>query len=160
MIGVEVIGLSAVIRGLENYVKDIDRAIDRWGYRVGTKIVPTAQKYCPKSPTRSESGAKARKGARKARATSRSTPGALQNSITYKQGKDYVDILVPVNSAGGGYAVKIHDEKGHSWHNRGKGTQAKGAQADDKFIKRAVDFHDKNGDIKQILRDEIRKARR
>ena len=55
------------------------------------------------------------------------------------RGPDHVDILVPSNSAAGDYAKKMHDEKGRTWKNRGVGTVAKGPQADEKYIERAIE---------------------
>jgi len=66
-------------------------------------------------------------------------PGGLGRSIQLETGDDYAEVFVPVNSEAADYAVKMHDEKGVTWKNRGPGTQAKGPQADDKFIERARD---------------------
>ena len=51
---------------------------------------------------------------------------------------DHVSIMVPSNSPAGKYAGYIHDEKGSKWFKRGVGTIAKGPQADEKFIPRAI----------------------
>lgn len=59
-------------------------------------------------------------------------------TTAFSQGPSYVDIMVPANSAASGYASKIHDQKGRSWQQRGPGTVAKGPQADEKFIARAI----------------------
>ena len=48
-------------------------------------------------------------------------------------------VAIYTDQSSSGYAKRIHDEKGASWHNRGPGTRAKGSDADDKFIKRAID---------------------
>lgn len=66
-------------------------------------------------------------------------PGGLSRSIQLEYADDHVDVFVPSNSEGADYAEKIHDEKGITWKHRGPGTQAKGPQADDKFIGRALD---------------------
>lgn len=42
------------------------------------------------------------------------------------------------HSEAGAYARRIHDDKGKTWFNRGIGTIAKGPQADEKFIERAI----------------------
>ena len=47
-------------------------------------------------------------------------------------------VFVASNSQAGRYARRIHDEKGVTWRNRGPGTIAKGARADEKFIERAI----------------------
>ena len=69
----------------------------------------------------------------------RLNPGGLGRSIMMEYGDDHVEVFVPSNSEGAGYAEKIHNEKGKTWKERGPGTQAKGPQADDKFIERARD---------------------
>jgi len=48
-------------------------------------------------------------------------------------------VEIYTDQSSSGYAKKIHDEKGSTWHNLGPGTLAKGIDADDKFIKRAID---------------------
>lgn len=66
-------------------------------------------------------------------------PGGLMRSIMLETGDDYAEVFVASNAEGAAYTVKIHDEKGVTWKHRGPGTQAKGPQADDKFIERAYD---------------------
>lgn len=80
-------------------------------------------------------------------------PGGLMRSIMLETGDDYAEVFVASNSEGAAYAVKIHDEKGVTWKHRGPGTQAKGPQADDKFIERAWDvWREKLEDrIKQLF---------
>ena len=75
--------------------------------------------------------------------TLRLNPGGLEHSIMMEYGDDHVDVFIASNAEAAGYAEKMHDEKGSTWKERGPGTQAKGPQADDKFIKRAFDnWHD------------------
>lgn len=80
---------------------------------------------------------------RKPNAHSRPAPGGIERSIKAKlTGKGAnIDgvIYIASNAPAGKYAAKIHDEKGKTWRNRGIGTIRKGPQADDQFIKRAVD---------------------
>ena len=64
-------------------------------------------------------------------------PGGLERSIQLETGDDFATVFVPSNSEAADYAVRMHDEKGLTWKHRGPGTQAKGPQADDKFIERA-----------------------
>lgn len=64
-------------------------------------------------------------------------PGGLERSIKFQSGADSVEVYVASNAEAGEYAHIIHDMKGQKWHERGPGTQAKGEQADDKFIERA-----------------------
>ncbi len=69
---------------------------------------------------------------------SHDTPGALTNSIQAEFDPEHMAVFVPSNSEAGEYAEIIHDEKGVKWKERGPGTQAKGEQADEKFIERAM----------------------
>ena len=84
-------------------------------------------------------------------------PGGLQNSITMRNTPEQAEIFVPENSPAGKYAVRIHDMKNQpgGWHNRGPGTIAKGAQADEKFIERAI--NDNMPEIDRIVNDQIDK---
>lgn len=65
-------------------------------------------------------------------------------------------IFVATNSEAGKYAFRIHEQKGTAWKNRGPGTIAKGSQADDKFIVRAI--NDTRPQQIAILQDELKKA--
>ena len=85
----------------------------------------------------------------------RPMPGGLMRSITFRNTDTMVECFVPTNSVAGSYAFKIHEEKGSSWKDRGPGTQAKGPQADDKFITRAA--ADKESDFTAIITSEIDK---
>lgn len=90
------------------------------------------------------------------RGTRRPLPGMLQASINFTSGGDYAEVFVPSNSPAGSYAKKIHDEKGFSWFERGPGTQAKGPQADAKFIERAI--ADNQNAFRLQLEGEVRRA--
>lgn len=90
------------------------------------------------------------------RNATRPTPGGLMRSITFRSDDRVAEIFVPANSPAGSYAFKIHDEKGSAWKERGPGTQAKGAQADDKFILRAINDNARN--FTAMVEDEINKA--
>lgn len=97
-----------------------------------------------KATTRAFNAAqKAGKKRRKAGSHSRPAPGGLENSIQWRLvgrgARQDAEIYVAANAPAGKYAKRIHDEKGKSWRNRGPGTVAKGARADDKFIERAVE---------------------
>jgi hypothetical protein len=89
-------------------------------------------------------------------ATTRPTPGGLMRSIAFTSSDSQMEIFVPSNSPAGTYAKKIHDEKGSTWKERGPGTQAKGPQADEKFIERAV--KDNEANILAIITDQVNKA--
>jgi hypothetical protein len=89
------------------------------------------------------------------RSTTRQHPGGLMRSIQFRATPQLAEIFVPANSEAGKYAKKIHDEKGITWRDRGPGTQAKGAQADDQYIVRAI--RDKSPDIVRICEHEFGK---
>lgn len=86
---------------------------------------------------------KAGKLRRKPNSHSRAAPGGLERSIRWQvKGSGLFqdgEIFVAANAEAGKYAKRIHDDKGKSWHKRGAGTRAKGTQADDKYIERAIE---------------------
>jgi hypothetical protein len=96
---------------------------------------------------------KRRPGARKANATSRPNPGGLTRSIDYRVTEDDAEVFVSANSEAAKYAKKIHDEKGATWFNRGPGTVAKGPQADELFILRAVQSNRQT--VLDLIRGEL-----
>lgn len=102
-----------------------------------------------------------RKTTRKTTAVSRTIPGGLMRSITTKADSEEAIIFVPQNSEAGKYASKIHDLKNKpgGWKNRGPGTVAKGPEADEKFISRAIDKHNENGDYSKIIWLAMNKAK-
>jgi len=67
--------------------------------------------------------------------------GYLERAIDFKTGRDFVDIFVPMNSAAGKYAKRMHDSK----YNLGEKSKAKGASTGRLYIKRAID--DNRGNI-------------
>jgi len=89
-------------------------------------------------------------------AKKRPMSGGLMRSITMRSTDALVEVFVSANSPAGQYAFKIHEEKGVTWKDRGPGTQAKGPQADDKFITRAAT--DKRNEFRLIVESEIAKA--
>lgn len=90
------------------------------------------------------------------RSTTRPSPGGLMRSITFQASAKRVEIFVPANSPAGEYAFRIHEEFGVTWFHRGPGTQAKGPQAREKFIERAIT--DSGTAIVGIVRDEVSKS--
>lgn len=135
--------------------------------RVGARVLDRAKRYAPKSPTDQERRSVSRatkaqwsaaKKRRSATATSRTKPGALQNSIQLRATHLLAEIFVPTNSPAGAYAWKMHEEKGKTWHNRGIGTVKKGEKADEKFIERAI--NDSEQELVAIIQDETEKIRR
>jgi len=146
--------------------KETRAMMQRIHTRVGSRVLDRAKRYAPKSPTDAEKrsvsrASKAQMAAAKKRrtstATSRTKPGALQNSIQMRATSMLAEVFVPTNSPAGAYAWKIHEEKGVSWEKRGIGTVKKGAQADDKFIERAID--DSEMEMVAIIQDESSKIR-
>ena len=117
----------------------------------------------PRSPSQMQKDA-ARKTKRntskqkKPRTTSRAKPSGLERSImqAVDASKCEGSIFVASNSEAGKYAKMIHDKKGIDWHNRGKGTIAKGARADEKFIERAV--NDDAPQVSTVLDSELKKV--
>jgi hypothetical protein len=108
--------------------------------RIGLHAMREAKANAPRSPTARQISATL---VRKRRTKRKPTPGGLEKSITYSvefgsTQQMEAHIFVPRNSAAGAYARVIHDMKGVRWHNRGIGTRAKGARADEKFVARAV----------------------
>jgi hypothetical protein len=84
------------------------------------------------------------------------TPGQLTASITGESNDTSARIFVPANSTAGKYANYIHNRKGEDWFNRGVGTEAKGDQADEKFILRAIE--DNKPTLRAIIEQEVGRA--
>jgi len=76
--------------------------------------------------------------------------GTLEHSITYKTGRNYVDILVPATSAAGAYASIRH----YAHYKLGVKSIAKGGNVGRLYIKRAID--DNIGAITDIVRTVFR----
>ena len=139
--------------------REFNAGVDRACREIGKLVKRTATKYAPKSPTaqvKNRIRKTRRKTRKKATATSGRTPGGLERSVTFDAQGNHVDIFVPSNSEAGQYAAIIHDGKGTAWRRRGPGTVAKGAQADAKFIARAIT--DNEAAIERIIDHETGKA--
>jgi len=61
--------------------------------------------------------------------------GDLERSITFKTGRNYVDIMVPMNSPAGRYARIMHDGE----YKLGEKSIKKGGMVGRLYIKRAID---------------------
>ena len=72
--------------------------------------------------------------------------GDLERSISFKTGRNYVDVMVPANSAAGRYAKIMHDGE----YNLGKKSELKGGGVGRLYIKRAI-----NDNVQQI-REQFR----
>lgn len=151
---VEVRGLDEVMRSFKDAGRIAAVVADRGLPRVGKLVRDEAKINAPRSPTKEEFSATLKRK----KVTDRNDffPGGLEQSIEYAVHFSQVFIFVRDNSPAGKYAKRIHDEKGRTWRNRGPGTIAKGEQADEKFIERAI--RDKGGDIDLIFQDELHKA--
>lgn len=154
-------GFSEAVKRLVASGADMAKSRLRCHQQIGKLVKRTAVDYAPKSPTRTEK-AKTRKTKgktwRKARAYATPNPGGLMRSISWEASEDRAAIFIAGNSEAAKYAKKIHDEKGRSWKRRGPGTVAKGPQADEKFIERAVANHRSNGDIVRIIDAETKRC--
>lgn len=125
---------------------------ERANKRLAMTARDLASIYAPKRPTRAEAKAAGKPGAYSG------PPGALQSSIKAYADEHLAEIFVPLNSPAGSYAWKMHEEKGRTWKERGPGTVAKGAQADDKFIERAIkDTRQQQAKILSRMTDKILK---
>ena len=152
--------MNGIIQGMDGLVKALNglatgcaAARQKAGRRIGQRCVTVyAKRNAPKSPTKKQHS----KTLKRKRITARKGffPGGLERSIAYEvQPSGDVSVFVAKNSPAGAYAKRIHDEKGVTWHKRGAGTVAKGAQADEKFIERAVNEH--VDEYRKVLEQEI-----
>jgi hypothetical protein len=161
----EIDNAREVIAQLKLTAKRIEAQQARMLYRAGSLVQREAKKNAPKSPTMQElenrsTGTQAQRDAgkrrRNDRSTSRPSPGGLEQSIEMRSNAMNAEIFVAANSSAGRYAWRIHEEKGKTWWKRGKGTQAKGARADDKFIERALADNTEN--LRKIAESQVEKA--
>ena len=154
-----------VKRYLKDANEAVLKAAHRGTVRAGLLTARLARDYAPRSPSEAEKRAAkrdprpAKRGRlsrivkavkkwvdkhlrrKKRRASSgkaHAVPGGLEKSIDTESIREGCSIFVASNSPAGKYAKRIHDEKGKKWWKRGPGTVRKGAQADEKFIERAV----------------------
>jgi hypothetical protein len=154
-----------VVAALKLTAQRIEAHQQRMLYRMGERVKDKAVEYAPKGPTQEEKQSLSRatkaqwaaaKKRRQPRATTRANPGSLMRSIAFKATAKEAEIFVAANSPAGKYAFRIHEEKGLSWFKRGPGTVKKGAQADDKFITRAM--ADQRTELERIAEDQMNRA--
>lgn len=157
---IDVQGLDAVESALRSLVKVAPDAARSALVGCGRLAQREAKRNAPKSPTNKILSSTLK---RKKRTAQKMHPGGLEKSIDFDMPDGMTaSVFVAQNSfcvnkkSGFNYAKRIHDEKGITWRNRGPGTVAKGARADEKFIERAIR---ENGDrFQKIFDDELRKA--
>ena len=163
--------MSYELTGIEDALRELQRVATDAGaatHRAITKIVILAQgearRFAPRSPSakiiKSLRKTK-RRVTRKARATSRPSPGGLERSIEQVVLYDVANVngivYVSANSEAGRYAARIHDERFVSWKDLGPGTIAKKCTAaGEKFIERAVLTNEDA--FLAIIRSEMEKA--
>jgi hypothetical protein len=149
-------GLSAVLASLGATPAQIDVARTTAHRHIAVLVHKTARWYAPISPSRNDLN----KALKRRKRTRRKlvTPGGLQRSVGMRHSRDEARIFVAANSEAGRYAVKIHDERGQTWNNRGLGTVRKGPQAREMFIARAID--DNLPQIRQIIEAQVEQALR
>ena len=146
-------GLNEVNAELRRLSKAAPQAARAALTRCGAIAVREAKANAPRSPTNALHSSTLK---RKKRTARKMLPGGLEKSIAFEADENGCSVFVASNSFAGKYAKRIHDEKGISWKNRGPGTIAKGARADDKFIERAI--KDNTRAFTQIIEDELKKA--
>lgn len=145
--------LTLIVRSGPNVMAAVLRGLGRIANACHAKSVD----YAPRSPTRTVTSATLKV---KRRSKAQRTPGGLERSIEKEVGMrgntPTAAIFIAANAPAGDYAKRIHDEKGITWWNRGPGTKAKGDQADEKFIERAI--RDSREYFERILDQEIGRA--
>lgn len=152
----EITGINELQAAFRQLQRTTGANVRRALARCGLLAVREAKANAPRSPTNRILSATLK---RKRRTSRKTMPGGLEKSIAYEvlPGNAGCSVFVASNSLAGKYARRIHDEKGKTWRNRGPGTVAKGARADEKFVERAI--RDNLGKYTDIFRGEIRKVR-
>lgn len=156
---VELKGVREALETLNRVAKDGPKATQRALSAIAILVQREAIKNAPRGPTRAMLNRlrkTRRKVTRKARATSRPSPGGLERSIERHATSDAAYIFVASNSLAGKYAARIHDEKGQTWWKRGPGTIIKGGRADSRFIFRAI--WDNQAEIFELIKKETERA--
>lgn len=151
----QITGASEVAAAIQSLARKSYEASRRALIRSVNRVHSVAIDYAPRGPTQSQRRAlnkTKRRGKRKATAHTRAMPGGLEKSIERcVEGLDGY-VYVAANAPAGKYAARIHDEKGKTWRRRGPGTIAKGVNADEKFIERAI--NDERQNIIKIIENE------
>ena len=157
MLTLEIGNLRAVEEMLRKAGRSVSPAARRGMDRIAKAVVKKAVEYAPRSPTRTIASRTLKV---QRRSKSQRTPGDLEKSIKHEVCSTGSDtdavVFVAANAPAGKYAARIHDQKGVSWFKRGPGTVAKGTQADEKFIARAIKDTSHYFDL--ILEQELNKG--
>ena len=145
-------GLSEVRRKLATLAPaEMKRATAKAHNRMELIVLGDAKNFTPISPTKSQF-ARTLVGKRSKQTTF--NPGGLMRSVRTRATVDFMEVFVASNSEGAKYAKKIHEKEGITrW---GPGTIAKGPQAKEQFLVRAIRSNEKN--IIIIYNDEIKKS--
>ena len=133
--------------------KEVSSFIRRWGddapkkiasalLEAGRVVESDAKRFCPQSPTKSQSDNYA--GLSKSKYYRGKDPGTLSRSIKILNKSQIklqqrVEVGIPRNSTANRYADYIHNRKHRDWFLLGPGSTSKGAHVDDKFLDRALD---------------------
>lgn len=150
---IEVQGQRELEKALRDAADRVPVAVAKMTKRSAGVLRRTAVAYAPISPSQDQlSKARKRRGVPLLRAV----PGGLMRSIDARAGSDYVEVYVALNSAAGKYAYKMHNLRHITWEKLGVGSMAKGAQAKEKYIFRAI--KDREKDLYVILQSEINKV--
>ena len=175
--------IGEILKDIDNAATGVRAAVSRGMLRAGLLVQREARRNAPRSPAQSQLKAEYRERyqarkeagktasrkpkpkamgakpseAKRPRRKARAVPGGLEKSIEMRQDRPFeAAVFVAANSPAGKYARRMHDEKGRTWRRRGVGTRAKGGQADEKFIARAVDSQ--KDTVRRILEQEIGRA--
>lgn len=146
---IEIKGMQQIQHKINQLVPaGIKAVLTRSHNRIKIMLVKAAHNYAPISPSKGQYIRTLKTGITKRH---NFNPGGLTRSIIGKATEDYVELFVASNSDGGQYAKKMHEWQG-GW---GEGTKARGPQAGNTFITRAIT--DNEGNIIKIYESELDK---
>lgn len=144
-------------RVLQRAGRNVDKAIGRVLTDIGLLVVRDSRRNAPRSPSKAQYRRTLKTAKGRANSKFRATPGGLESAIRSEIHGGAIDIVVPLNSVAGKYAKRMHDERGKTWWNRGPGTRAKGPQAGERFILRAISANMNSGKIEAIFDHEMKR---
>ena len=150
-VGVKIEGMKAIEAKLQGLGSKMDKTALKAHKRIEPIVGRSARDYAPISPKKGQY-AQTLKGGKSTRTDF--NPGGLVRSIKVEATIGFVHLFVPNDSEAARYAKKVHEKDGIT--NWGPGTIAKGSQAREQFMTRAI--KDNEGNIKTIYNSEITKA--